>query len=458
MRSSSCEEVEGDFAALHEVVSRVVGHSYDALTTPERFVLLEKLEHEGRRLVHPRHELVNQIAQQATPEELGGKLSHALADRLHITRAAAARQVAEAADLGPRRAITGEPLEPRLPATAAAQRDGAIGGDHVAVIRQFFEQLPHWVDVETQQCAEQQLAAQSAQFRPDQVRKLADRLTYCLNPDGIFTDTDRARRRGLVLGTQDIDGMSRLTGWLTPEARATLDVVLAKLAAPGMCNADDQIPTVDGAPGEESIQRDSRSASQRNHDGLQAALRATLASGDLGQHNGLPATIIVTTTLDQLESAAGKALTGGGSQIPLSDVIRLAGHAHHYLAIFDESTPIGLYHSERVASPGQRIVLHAKDRGCTAPGCDVPGYLCETTMSTSTPTAAPPTWTTSHLPAARTIGCLNPAAGPPENARTATPSGYHHRIWTSALYAANPGPITSTTGERLLCGEDEDDA
>jgi hypothetical protein len=377
MRSSSCEDVEGDFAALHEAVSRVVGHSYDALTTPERLVLLERLEHEARRLVYPRHELVNQLAQQATPEELGGKLSHALADRLHITRAAAARQVAEAADLGPRRAITGEPLEPRLSATAAAQRDGAIGGDHVAVIRQFFEQLPHWVDVETQQCAEQQLAQQAVRFRPDQVRKLADRLTYCLNPDGTFTDVDRARRRGLVLGTQDIDGMSRLSGWLTPEARATFEAVLAKLAAPGMCNADDQIPTVDGTPGEESIRRDSRSASQRNHDGLQAALRATLASGNLGQHNGLPATIIVTTTLKQLESAAGKALTGGGSQLPLSDVIRLAGHAHHYLAIFDASTPIGLYHAKRVASPGQRIVLHAKDRGCTAPGCDVPGYLCE---------------------------------------------------------------------------------
>src|ERR1700722_13482928 len=187
MRSDSRKEVEEGFATLHEAVSRVVGHSYDALTTPERLVLLEKLEHEARRLVVPRHELINQIAEQGTPEELGGKLSHVLADRLHITRSAAARQVAEAADLGPRRAITGEPLEPRLPATAAAQRDRSIGGDHVAGIRQFFEQLPHWVNVKPQQCAEQHLARQASQFRPDQVRKLADRLTYCLNPDGIFT-------------------------------------------------------------------------------------------------------------------------------------------------------------------------------------------------------------------------------------------------------------------------------
>jgi hypothetical protein len=377
MGSSGREEVEADFATLHDVVWRIVGHSYDALTTPERLVLLEKLEHETRRLAFPRHELINQVAEQATPEELGGKLSHALADLLHISRAAAAQRVADAADLGPRRAITGEPLEARLPAIAAAQRDGSIGDDHVAVIRQFFDQLPHWVDVETQQCAEQHLAQQAVRFRPEQVRKLADRLTYCLNPDGTFTDTDRARRRSLVLGIQDIDGMSRLSGWLTPEARATLEVVLAKLAAPGMCNADDQTPIVDGTPGEESIKRDTRSASQRNHDGLQAALRATLTSGKLGQHNGLPATIVVTTTLEQLESAAGKASTGGGSQLPLSDVIRLASHAHHYLAIFDEATPIGLYHTKRIASTGQRIVLHAKDRGCTAPGCDVPGYLCE---------------------------------------------------------------------------------
>ncbi|HEY1439800.1 MAG TPA: DUF222 domain-containing protein, partial [Mycobacterium sp.] len=93
--------------------------------------------------------------------------------------------------------------------------------------------------------------------------------------------------------------------------------------------------------------------------------------------NGLPASIIVTTTLAELEAAAGKGLTGGGSILPMSDVIRLARHAHHYLAIFDKGNAVALYHTKRLASAGQRIVLYAKDRGCTAPGCDVPGYLCE---------------------------------------------------------------------------------
>jgi Domain of unknown function (DUF222) len=130
------------------------------------------------------------------------------------------------------------------PATAVAQREGAIGAGQVTVIRQFFDEIPSCVDVETQSLAEQQLARRATEFRPEQVRKLADRLAYRLNPDGNFTDVDRARRRGLLLGRQDIDGMSRLTGWLTPEARATFEPVPAKLAAPGMCNPDDQTPII----------------------------------------------------------------------------------------------------------------------------------------------------------------------------------------------------------------------
>ena len=57
----------------------------------------------------------------------------------------------------------------------------------------------------------------------------------------------------------------------------------------------------------------------------------------------------------------------------MSDVIRLAAHAHHYLAIFDKGKALALYHTKRLASPAQRIVLYAKDRGCSFPNCDVPG-------------------------------------------------------------------------------------
>ncbi|MGB7110933.1 MAG: HNH endonuclease signature motif containing protein [Mycobacterium sp.] len=377
MRSSCREEVVEVFDALEADIKRALDLSFDALTTPERLVLLARCETMRRRLPAIEHPLINQVGAQADPTELGGTLGSALANRLRITRAEAGRRIHDAADLGERKAITGEVLPAVLTATAEAQRAGTIGTDHVRVIRGFWHRLPEFVDADTRQIAEAQLARLGHEHRPDELAKLADKLTDCLNPDGNFTDEDRARRRGVILGKQGVDGMSPINGYLTPEARATLDAVLAKLAAPGMCNPDDDTPLTDGPPADDTIRRDTRSAAQRNHDALNAALRAVLASGELGAHNGLPASIIVTTTLRELEAAAGTGLTGGGTLLPISDVIRLARHAHHYLCIFDKGKAIGLYHTKRLASPGQRIVLYAKDRGCSHPNCSVPGYHCE---------------------------------------------------------------------------------
>src|ERR1700679_1310231 len=108
MTLMSREEIQGAYDALRAVVCRIQRHSYDSLTNPERLGLLEILEHETRRVQVPGHQLINQLVQQATSDELGGKLTHALSARLHITRAESARRVAEAADLGPRCALTGE--------------------------------------------------------------------------------------------------------------------------------------------------------------------------------------------------------------------------------------------------------------------------------------------------------------------------------------------------------------
>jgi hypothetical protein len=351
--------------------------TFDVLTTPERLAVLERFEGFRRQQPAVEHALINQLAAQASPSELGGRLAPALADRLRISRAEASRRVHDAEDLGERRALSGEPLAPVLAATAAAQRNGQLGAGHVAVIRGFVHRLPDFVDIETRTHAEAQLARLGGEHRPDELAKLADKLTDCLNPDGDFSDVDRATRRSLSIGRQDLDGMSPISGWLNPEARATIDAVLAKLAAPGMCNAADDEPCLSGTPSQAAIQSDTRSLGQRQHDALLAAARALLASGELGQHNGLPASIIVTTTLQELEAGAGRGLTGGGTLLPMSDVIRLGAHAHHYLAIFDNGKALALYHTKRLASAAQRLVLYARDRGCTFPGCTMPAYQCE---------------------------------------------------------------------------------
>jgi hypothetical protein len=452
MLSSSREEVVAVFDALDAVMDRACELSFDALTIRELAAMLERWETVRRRMPVVDHGLINQIAERADETELGARLPRALADRLHITRGEAGRRVAEAADLGQRRALTGQPLPPQLIASALAQRAGRIGAAHVQVIRGFLHRLPSWVDIETREKAEEHLAKLATQFRPDQVARLADRLTDCLNPDGEFSDEDRARRRGLTLTKQDVDGMSRLCGWVTPELRAGLEGIWAKLAAPGRCNPDDHTPVIDDKAGDETIARDTRSNAQRNHDGLNAALRAVLASGKLGQHNGLPATIIVSTTLKDLESAAGKGLTGGGSLLPMSDVIRLARHAHHYLAIFDGGRAVGLYHTKRLASPGQRIVLYAKDRGCTRPGCDVPGYWAEVHHVDE--------WATTHC---TDINKLTLACAPDhkllEKGWTTRKRASGDTEWIPPAHLDHGQPRTNTFHhpEKILADEDEDE-
>src|SRR5208283_1478221 len=248
MGCSSREEIVEVFDALDGALDRLCELSFDVWTTPELLRTLERLERGARRMRTPEHALINQLDAQAGEEELGGTLRCALADRLRITKADAGRRIAEAEDLGQRQALTGEPLTPPLSHTAAAQRDGLIGDGHVAVIRNFFAHLPAEVDLGTREAADADLAGKAGGYRPDELATYAQRIMDWLHPDGEFSDAERARKRGIILGKQEFDGMSRLSGLVTPDLRAAIESMLAKLAAPGACNPDDETPVVDATP------------------------------------------------------------------------------------------------------------------------------------------------------------------------------------------------------------------
>ena len=378
---SDREALLAAYDELDAAFDKVLGHSLDALTHSELLALQDRMERNLRRAPTVEHRIIGRLAAEADPKALGGtNLADVLATRLRISKPDALRRIEHAEKLGPRTAMTGEPLQPLWPATAAAQARGEIGAEHLKVIGKFFKKLPAHVDYQSRELAEADLARVAAGFKPDELREAADRLAALLDQDGTAPDdADRARKRFLTIGRQQADGMSEVHGLLDPEGRATLDAVLAKLAAPGMCNPADESPCIDGEPSEQATKTDTRSQSQRNHDALTALCRSVLASGELGQHNGLPATIIVSTTLQELESGAGFAVTGGGTLLPMRDVIRLASSSYHYLSVFDKHTNEALYlgRSKRLASPGQRIVLHARDRGCSRPGCTASGYRCQ---------------------------------------------------------------------------------
>ncbi|MEB3069792.1 HNH endonuclease signature motif containing protein [[Mycobacterium] vasticus] len=367
-------------AAQEAINTRLAQCSFDGLSPEELVEVLARREVLAWQAPAIDHQIMARFVAEGHSEALAGcSLAKALGERLRISAKEARRRVDDAAVLGPRTAMSGEPLDPVLPNLAAAQAAGQVGPEHVAIARKAMDKIPARVAAADRERAEGDLAELATLFAPETFGRLAAHLIAVLDQDGEEPD-ERQRRaqRGLRLGPQRADGLSTLSGTISPELRATLEPVLAKLGAPGMCNAADEQPCVSGTPSQEQIDHDHRTRDQRHHDAVLAALRATLACGDLGQLNGLPVTVIVTATLAELQAAAGTAHTAGGSLLPMSDLLRMASHAHHYLSIFDgQGRALWLGRTKRLASADQRIVLHARDRGCTRPGCTVPGYLCQ---------------------------------------------------------------------------------
>ncbi|WP_407689412.1 13E12 repeat family protein [Mycobacterium sp. HUMS_1102779] len=299
--------------------------------------------------------------------------------RLRIPPREIKRRFKLAARIRPRRSLTGPPVAPELPELAAAVEAGAVGEDHIRAVCDAVDVLPSCVSASDVADAERTLVQHARKLDAGVVTKLGHRIADHLNPDGLFDDEDRARRRGLHLGAQGPDGMSRLSGLLDPEARAYFEAIHAAVR-PGRHQPDGAAPQ----------ERDTRTPAQRCHDALKLGLEAAVSSGRLGSHRGHPVTVIVTTTLGDLERAAAAvadesvpmpapARTGGGSRLPMPDLIRMAANAIHCLAVFDEHTgrPLYLGRQKRIATADQRLVCYARDRGCTRPNCLEPGYNCE---------------------------------------------------------------------------------
>jgi hypothetical protein len=370
--------VQAAVAALRAAYDAIAALPVDALTAVELVGVLDELETLTCQLPVQSHRMLTRLQSETTPKAMGAKSwRDVLAIRWRISPSEAGRRLDEAATLGPRRALSGAPLEPVLACTAIAQAHGLINREHVRILREAMERIPPSIDGTTRAQIEVDLVRTAIGVGPKELKDNADRTLFLLDQDGpVPDDTERARRRGVTKAPQQPGGMTHIKANLTPEAWAIYEAIFAKWAAPGMCNPADEYPCMSGTPTQEQIDNDHRTLAQRQHDALVAVGRSVLANGELGQHNGLPTSIIIRTTLQDLESRAGVGVTGGGTVMPISDLIRLAARANHYLAVFDKATgsALDLFRARRGASPSQRIMLIARDGGCTKPGCTVPAY------------------------------------------------------------------------------------
>ncbi|MEB3982103.1 13E12 repeat family protein [Mycobacterium sp. 663a-19] len=370
--SAALDAIDAAQLVLRETPSDVVGNDF-------RVGVAERLETQDRTNRGLMYRFFGEIADPPDGTGFVPAVRDLLWARLRITPQEITRRFKLAARIRPRRSLTGPPLPPELPELAAAAEAGAVGEDHIRVVCRAVDVLPGSVSPTDVAEAERTLVEHARKLDARVVTRLGQRIADYLNPDGLFTDEDRARRRGLRLGPQGPDGMSRLSGLLDPEARAYFEAIEAAVR-PGRHQPE--------AAGPE--QRDQRSAAQRCHDALKLALQTAIGSGELGTHRGHPVTVVATTTLAELDRAAHAALdpaiptpapasTGGGSRLPMPDLIRMAAKAIHYLAVFDDHTgrPLYLGRQKRIATADQRLICYARDRGCTRPNCLQPGYRCE---------------------------------------------------------------------------------
>ncbi|MGA9492117.1 MAG: HNH endonuclease signature motif containing protein [Mycobacterium sp.] len=364
--TAALDAIDAAHDVLRSTPSDLVGNSF-------RVDIAERLETQERVNRGLMYRVFAEIADPPDEASSVALMRSTLWARLRITPNEITRRFKLAVRIRPRRSLTGPQLAPELPELAAAVEAGAVGEDHIRAVCRSIDVLPGSVSPNDVVAAERTLVKHATAVDAGVVVKLGQRIADYLNPDGLFSDEDRARRRGAHLGPQGPDGMSRLTGLLDPEARAYFEAIDAAVR-PGRHQP------------EASTDRDVRSPAQRCHDALKLGLKTAIASGGLGVHRGHPVTVVVTTTLAELNKAAdasaptpAPARTGGGSRLPMRDLIAMAANAIHYLAVFDEHTerPLYLARQKRVATADQRLICYARDRGCTRPNCLESGYRCE---------------------------------------------------------------------------------
>src|SRR4051812_49482163 len=330
---------EGDVAAavaqLRAGVDALLGAPVEGLAATDLASVLEAVEVQRRRLEAVDQRLLAAASTAGVAAAFGqAGVADVLTGLLRIDPREARARVGRAGDLGPRRALSGERLAPLLPVTADAVAAGAVSAAQVEVIVGCLERIPPAAPAAAGPVAER-LLVEAARFEaPRQLRRTAAELLTRLDPDGLEPVEDRAdRRRSFTLVTKP-DGTSSPRGSWTAEVTAVWEAILDSLAAPQ--------PAEDGVP-------DDRSPGQRRHDAMAEAATRLLRSATLPAAGGSPVTVLATTTITELTTAAetaaatGLALLGHGEVVSARALLALAGEAEVLPVVFTDPGGILAY-------------------------------------------------------------------------------------------------------------------
>lgn len=394
--------------------------SLTGLTRDSLIDVVRRFEVLRRRMSAFDHRLIVELESRGVAKDLcSASTAKLLTQLLRLTPGEAAGRVRAAEVLGPRADCTGAPMPPAFAIVAAAQADGTVSSAHAAVITRTVRDLPAAVRGEYGDHVEADMVTHATRLHPDQLRKAAQRIVDHLDPDGTLSDEhDHQRRRGVVI-TCNRDGSGSISGRLAPDCLETLLAVTDSLAAP--------------RPVDRFGRKDPRTAAQRTHDAIHDAARRLLRAPELADSGGIPATVLITVTVDQLISRAAAhipadgftsndiapdgtrrdgtgrgrvepegtgcnrtgpgglewfglpvgpgrlAATGHGGLIGLDTALRIADQANIVTVVSGSNGRVlGTSSQSRIATKRQRLALAARDGGCSFPDCDTPPAWTET--------------------------------------------------------------------------------
>jgi hypothetical protein len=352
-------------ARLESAVEEVIALSLTSSSDAEVVALWQRLETVSRRLAVADHAVIAEVSTRRLDfsHACNGIAAFARQTlRIGIREAHARVRAADAA--GPRRAMTGEALGPIYPRVAAAQHDGDISPAHARIIVRCVDKLPDAIQAERGEAVEEFLVEQAANFDPDALAKLAERIALTLDPDGQLTDLEHRERHRDFRAQQHPDGSGTIHGEFTAEAMQHLLTMLDTLARPR--------PATDGM-------QDSRTPGQRRHDAVLEMLKMAERCAQLPDSGGITTSLILTATRQDWESGHGTATTGHGAVIPVKQAQTwLDGESRVIAAVFDRARSIWGYSSiHRFFTESQRLAMAARDKGCSFPGCDAPVHQCQ---------------------------------------------------------------------------------
>ena len=320
-------------------------------------------------------------------EALGARSGiDAIAQLAGISEPEARRRLTVAEATRTQTALSGGSVPPRLFQVAEALRDGRLGIEAAAVIVRELDRIRHRTPADDLHAAEEGLvllaAARDASCSPIPVEFVGDAAktwVAALDPDGARPREQRMmRRRSLRFGVEDADGLIPITGRIALIPGLQLKTLIEAHRRSG---ADVAFGDPEADP---AGPRDERTMDQQRHDALVAVITAAVRAVDGPTIGGIPPSVLVTVTADDLEDPEGRRgdpigrIDGSTTPISRTEVERLIDTTGMQTVIMTGvGAIVGIHSSQRCFTPAQRRAITARDGGCVIPGCRVPASGCQ---------------------------------------------------------------------------------